>query len=441
MNDGQNTPARASGDLQAGAHDKTVAIVGAGAAGLMAAEVLSAKGVRVFVYEQMPSAGRKILWAGKTGLNISHAEPSEQFVSRYAPSEPLAKMVADFGADAIRAWLDDLGVQTYIGSSGRIFPVEMKASKFLRAWLGRLHHQGVRFFYRHRVQKICGNTLEIVDETSACQTHTFSAIILACGGGSYARLGSDGAWQAWFADDELAPLFASNVGVCCAWSPFAAPIFGQALKRVQAKVCLENTHHKAQPTANTPQNTPETTAIGDIVVSHYGLESGVIYRLGRALRQTQQASQTGKSAFTLWLDLLPERSEREILAALKDKKRSLTTCLKKAGLDAVKITILRECVPKESWTNRSHIAHAIKNLPVPLTGFRPMDEAISTGGGVRFSAVNDALQLKSNPFVFCAGEMLDWDAPTGGYLLTACLAMGRKVGHNVAQFLTVEPKS
>lgn len=396
----------------------TVAIIGAGASGLMAAEVLSARSVEVHVFEQMPTAGRKILMAGKTGLNISHNEPLDDFVTRYTPSDVMAKFVREFHAEDIRAWMNGLGIDSYVGSSGRIFPVQMKASDLLRAWLSRLSEQGVQFHYRHACVGVQDNLVAFIkkdkhgDELERFE-RTFDSIVLACGGGSYARLGSDGAWQAWFGDDELTPLYASNVGVVRSWSPFMNDVFGQALKRITITVGDESAH-------------------GDVVISHYGMESGLIYKLNRAMRA--MLNESGR--IRLQIDLMPDKSIDDITKTLnKSKKQSLNNILRKVGLDATKIALLRECTNKTDWSDLSKMAAFAKNLPVDFDGFRPMDEAISTGGGVRLSAVNDQLQSRRNPHLFIAGEMLDWDAPTGGYLLTACLAMGRAVGQNVANFI------
>ncbi|WP_323842807.1 TIGR03862 family flavoprotein [Moraxella sp. Pampa] len=398
-------------------HQKSVAIIGAGASGLMAAETLSTQGVSVYVYEQMPTAGRKILMAGKTGLNISHSEPLDLFITRYQP-HAIGDFVRTFNAKDIRAWLSCLGIDSYVGSSGRIFPVEMKASKFLRAWLSRLTKQGVSFYYRHRCVGVADDVVsferldkygKVIDEFS----QKFDAVILACGGGSYARLGSDGLWQNWFCAEALTPLYASNVGIIRTWSPFIQHIFGQPLKRVKASVGGESVY-------------------GDIIISHYGMESGVIYQLNRAMQD--QIIRCGKISLTL--DLLPHKSFNEIArVGHRTKKQSLNNALRKAGLDPVKIALMRECTQKSDWSDLNKMLSFIKRLPIKFDGFRPIDEAISTGGGIKLSALSDGLQFKNNPHVFVAGEMLDWEAPTGGYLLTACLAMGHVVGNGVMNFL------
>lgn len=396
----------------------TVAIIGAGASGLMAAEVLSASGVSVQVYEQMPTAGRKILMAGKTGLNISHSEPLDTFITRY-DNERVGRWVEQFYADDIRAWMSGLGIDSYVGSSGRIFPTQMKASTLLRAWLHRLYEQGVRIHYRHRCTDVRDDVAtfcvydkdgQMMDEF--CQS--FDAIILACGGGSYARLGSDGAWQKWFATDELTPLYASNVGIVRTWSPFMADLFGQALKRVTASVGQHTGH-------------------GDIVISHYGMESGLIYKLNHAMKD--ELDRQGK--IRLVLDLLPNKSPKAITSTFaQSKKQSLNNLCRKVGLDPIKIALLRECTNKTDWSDFDKMSRLIKALPIYFDGFRPMDEAISTGGGVKLSALTDTLQSRHNPHLFVIGEMVDWNAPTGGYLLTACLAMGQVVGRHVAKLLT-----
>lgn len=395
-----------------------VAIIGAGAAGLMAAEVLAGYPVNVHIFEHKPTAARKILMAGKTGLNISHAENHELFVSRYTPSDWLAPFVQEFGSAQIVEWLAGLGIESFVGSTGRIFPVQMKASALVRAWLKRLNDYEVKFYYRHRCVSLDGLTLgfEVLDSKGKVTTtfqRKFAAVILACGGGSYASLGSDGRWQQWLPEELLTPLYPSNVGVTVAWSAYMQGVFGQPLKRVKAWV----DGMAAQQ--------------GDIIISHYGLESGLIYKLNSTMRQTCDLSN-----FVLYVDLLPDKSAEKIYQLLiKSKKQSLNTALKKAGLDASKIAILRECTPKQDWSNPNKMACHIKMLAVSCTGLRPIDEAISTGGGVKRLAVADDLQCHHQAGLFCAGEMLDWDAPTGGYLLTACFATARVAATGVLNWL------
>ena len=393
-----------------------IAIIGAGPAGLMAAEVLSQHDYEIHVYEQKPSAARKFLMAGKTGLNISHAEPIEQFVQRYDQVDWLSPWVKQWDAQWIQSWMKSLGIETYIGSSGRVFPIEMKAAPLLRAWLKRLTAQGIKFHYRHQILDLQNNQLRIQNllEGHAVQTEKFDAIVMACGAVSWSQLGSDGAWQKWLSKDAIEPFQASNAGVEYPWSAFMQPVFGQPLKRVHAWVG------------------GAAATQGDIVISHYGLESGLIYKQGRALRQRFRDA----LPMQLSLDLLPDQSIEQLAKKLQpSKKQSLSNVWRKAGLDATKSAVARELVPKNLWNDPMALAQKIKHLTLALTGFRPIEEAISCAGGVKRDALSTQLQLKTNPHVFLCGEMLGWDAPTGGYLLTACFATGRAVGQGVHQYL------
>ena len=395
--------------------NKRVAVIGAGPAGLMAAEVLSQFDYDVHVYEQKPSAARKFLMAGKTGLNISHAENIERFIARYDQAEWLAPWVRQWDANWIQQWMAGLGIESYIGSSGRVFPIEMKAAPLLRAWLKRLQQEGVNFHYRHQVLSLKAQKLQVQNLLNMAQSEQFfDAIVLACGAVSWSQLGSDGAWQQWLEADAVEPFQASNAGVEIPWSLFMQPVFGQPLKRVEAW---------AGDTERT---------VGDIVISHYGLESGLIYKQGRALRAQAKADQP----MQLCLDLMPELTQQQLAQKLQpSKKQSLSNVWRKAGLDAAKASLIRELVPKALWTQPEPLAAKIKALSITLSGFRPIEEAISCAGGVKREALSQQLQLNSHPSVFCAGEMLDWDAPTGGYLLTACFATGRAAGEGVHQFL------
>lgn len=395
--------------------NKSIAIIGAGPAGLMAAEVLSQLNYDVHVFEQKPSAARKFLMAGKTGLNISHAEPIQQFIQRYDQVEWLAPWIKKWDAHWVQNWMLGLGITSYVGSSGRIFPVEMKAAPLLRSWLKRLLEQHVQFHYRHQILDLNNQTLKIKDLAQSLEyEQNFDAIILACGAVSWSKLGSDGAWQRWLSQTEIEPFQASNAGVERAWSPFMQPLFGEPLKRVEAWV---NPLHKTA---------------GDIVISHYGLESGLIYKQGRALREPIKNQQP----MQLYLDLLPDQSIEQLAKKLQpSKKQSLSNVWRKAGLDHVKANLVRELVDKSIWNQPERLAQQIKNLRITLDGFRPIEEAISCAGGVKSEVLTEQLQLKSNPFIFCCGEMLDWDAPTGGYLLTACFATGRAAGEGVHQYL------
>ncbi|MFG0587291.1 TIGR03862 family flavoprotein [Acinetobacter sp. YQ_14] len=394
--------------------NKRIAIIGAGPAGLMAAEVLSQYDYTIDVFEQKPSAARKFLMAGKTGLNISHNEPIADFIQRYDQAEWLAPWIKQWDAAWIQNWMHGLGIESYIGSSGRVFPVEMKAAPLLRAWLKRLMTAKVKFHYRHRCVELSKNQLTIENQTQHF-TASYDAIVLACGAVSWVQLGSDGLWQDWLAQGEIETFQPSNVGVLKSWSLFMQDCFGQPLKRVDAWVNAKNKTH------------------GDIVITHYGLESGVIYKLGRDLR----ALNANHQVLQLYLDLLPDVSLAQLENKLQgNKKQSLTNIWRKAGLDQVKINLIREVITKVQWSDARRMAQHIKQLCIPLDGFRPIQEAISCAGGVKQAALSPQLQLRSNPYIFCCGEMLDWDAPTGGYLLTACFATGRAAGQGVHQLLS-----
>ncbi|MBJ8552931.1 TIGR03862 family flavoprotein [Acinetobacter bereziniae] len=396
---------------------KRVAIVGAGPAGLMAADVLSQyKNYEIHVFEQKPSAARKFLMAGKTGLNISHAETFEQFIQRYDQVEWLRPWIEKWDAAWIQKWMQSLGIESYVGSSGRIFPVEMKAAPLLRAWLKHLVEQQVKFHYRHQVTDLKHQQLKMIDlKSNQINEQKFDAIILACGAVSWSRLGSDGAWQKWLSSSEIETFQPSNAGVVYPWSDYMQSVFGQPLKRVDAWV---------EPSVKTQ---------GDIVITHYGLESGLIYKQGRSLRQLIQQSQP----LVMYLDLLPDQSIQQLVQKLQpSKKQSTANIWRKAGLDTAKSSLLRELVDKALWNDPEQLAQQIKHLKIELQGFRPIEEAISCAGGVKEQALTQDLQLKSHPSVFCCGEMLDWDAPTGGYLLTACFATGRAAGEGVHQYLS-----
>ncbi|MGQ2384762.1 TIGR03862 family flavoprotein [Acinetobacter ursingii] len=391
---------------------KRVVIVGAGPAGLACAEVLSELGdYNITIYEQKPSAARKFLMAGKTGLNISHAEDLDHFISRYDHANWLRPMLETCNAETIQAWMKGLGIESYIGSSGRIFPNEMKAAPLLRAWLRRLQDRGVKFRYRHQVLAIQNQSLTVLDLVQQQQNHiTADATVLACGAVSWPQLGSDGKWQNWLESCMIQPFSASNVGVLVNWSEYLQPIFGQPLKRIQAWVA-----------GQVPQ-------FGEMVISHYGLEGGLVYRCNRDLREAMQT----QSHAILYLDLLPDLSQEQILQKLQQgKKQSLNTIWQKIGLDKTKIALIRDVISKNDWNDPLKMAQHIKQIAVQIQGFRPIEEAISCAGGIRLDALNEHLMLKNSPYIFACGEMLDWDAPTGGYLLTACLATGRAVAQGV----------
>lgn len=394
-----------------------VCIIGGGPAGLMAAEVLSAAGVSVEVFDAMPSVGRKFLLAGVGGMNITHSEPAEPFLSRYGTSAVQLKPMLDaFGGEALREWVHGLGIQTFVGSSGRVFPTEMKAAPLLRAWLARLKAGGVKFHPRHRwLGWTEAGELKFASPEGEL-TRRFDATLLALGGASWAKLGSDGKWLPVLAEHgvDIAPLQAANCGFDVSWSPFLANKFaGTPLKAVAA---------------GADEHAPKK--VGEFVITQGGVEGSLVYALSSALRE--QINQQGSA--TLWLDLLPQKSLDEVRAALLQPRGadSMANHLRrKLKIEGIKAGLLHEILSKEQFMQAELLAKAIKSLPIKLLAPRPIDEAISTAGGVKWDAVDAALMLKALPGVFVAGEMLDWEAPTGGYLLTACFATGRHAAHGI----------
>jgi uncharacterized flavoprotein (TIGR03862 family) len=394
-----------------------IAIIGGGPAGLMAAEAASGAGVEVAVYDAMPTMGRKLLMAGKSGLNITHAEGKSAFDARYGAASPrLQAALDDFGNAAVRDWCAGLGVETFVGSSLRVFPKAMKASPLLRAWLRRLAEQGVSLRTRHRWQGFDGEAL-VFDTPEGRITERFDATVLALGGASWPELGSDAAWVPWLAGRGVAinPFRPANCGFEVNWSAvFAERFAGEPVKAVVAT-------SDAGPLP------------GEFVVSKDGVEGSLVYAHAAALRDRIERD----GAAALMLDLAPGRTVEKLARDLERQpaKASFSNRLRKgAGLDGVKLGLVRECVPDAAARGAADLAPLIKALPVPIVRTRPLTEAISSAGGVAWDSVDEALMLKALPGVFVAGEMLDWEAPTGGYLLTACLASGRLAGLSAAKF-------
>ena len=432
-------------------HAPRVAIVGAGPAGLMAAEVLSAAGLAVHVYDAMPSVGRKFLLAGLGGLNLTHAEPLEHFVTRYgARAAACTQWLQSFGPQAVRDWAQGLGIDTFVGTSQRVFPTDMKAAPLLRAWLHRLRHptQGtpVSFHMRHRWR---GQLQDSGAEPSpssagAPPAHAFTltfdsphgphtapadAVVLALGGGSWARLGSDGAWQAWLPPQgiDVAPLRPSNCGFDVqvngrlGWSEhFASRFAGEAFKSVQ----LSFTDSLGQ----------QFKRKGEFVATATGMEGSLVYAASALLRdEIERAGQA-----TLHLNLRPEWSAERVLAEVSHPRgsKSLSSHLKsRLNLNNLQLGLLHEVLSKEAMHQPIELAQTIQHLPITVCATRPLDEAISSAGGVRLEALSPDLMATSQPGLFCAGEMLDWEAPTGGYLLTACLGSGHVAGAGVLAYL------
>ncbi|MCF8159843.1 MAG: TIGR03862 family flavoprotein [Polaromonas sp.] len=422
---------------------KKVVVVGAGPAGLMAAEVLSGAGVQVLLFDAMPSVGRKFLLAGKGGLNLTHSEAADPFASRYGPRRPQVEALFKwFDAGQVRTWAASLGIATFVGSSGRVFPAEMKAAPLLRAWLTRLRHPKngppVKFFMRHRWTgwHQAERSAPELDAASAATWLDFDtpqgpiqvqadAVVLALGGGSWVRLGSTGAWVPWLQAKgvEVAPLLPANCGfdVKSGWSPhFVSRFAGVPFKSVAI--------------AFTDRQGQQFSRKGEFVATATGVEGSLIYAVSRWLRDDILAC----GSATFHLDLLPDMPCERVLAEVRHPRgsRSLSSHLKsRLHIEGIKAAILHELLSKAQMADPAQLAQAIKALPVTVTAARPLDEAISSAGGVLFEAMTGQLMLASLPGVFCAGEMLDWEAPTGGYLLTACLASGVCAGQGVLSYL------
>lgn len=399
-----------------------IAVIGGGPAGLMAAETLSAAGAQVHLFDAMPSVGRKFLLAGRGGLNLTHSEAAEPFASRFgerrAQVEP---WLAALGPQQLREWAHGLGVETFVGTSGRVFPKDMKAAPLLRAWLHRLRAAGVQFHMRHRWLGVLDAN---ADMPGAPWTLRFAApagdvavqaraVVLALGGGSWARLGSDGAWVPWLADRGVgvAPLLPANCGFDVGWSPYFSERFaGQPFKSVAIEFRDSRgrafTHRK-----------------GEFIATASGVEGSLIYAASGLLRDEIAAH----GSADLMVDLLPDRSAEQVRAEVLHPRgsRSLANHLKgRLGLEGIKSALLFEVLGREGMHDMERVAAAIKALPLKLMAARPIDEAISSAGGVRLDALDARLMARALPGVFCAGEMLDWEAPTGGYLLTASMASG-----------------
>lgn len=426
---------------------KKVVVVGAGPAGLMAAEVVSGAGFAVQLFDAMPSIGRKFLLAGKGGLNLTHSEPAALFASRYGQRrQQIEALFNSFDAASVRAWVSSLGIETFVGSSGRVFPRDMKAAPLLRAWLARLRHPQngppVEFFMRHHwlgwhppqasvadSAANAANTWLDFDSPHGPTSVRADAVVLALGGGSWSRLGSTGAWVPWLQAKgvAVAPLLPSNCGfdVQNGWSAhFASRFAGQPFKSVALAYVNAQGHKFARQ--------------GEFVATATGVEGSLIYAASSQLRDDILAS--GRATFHL--DLLPAMSMERVLAEVQHPRgsRSLSSHLKsRLHIEGIKAAILYELLSKDQMADPVVLAQAIKALPITLVAARPIDEAISSAGGVLFEAMTEQLMLESLPGVFCAGEMLDWEAPTGGYLLTACLASGFCAGQGASAYLKAHP--
>ncbi|MBD9477632.1 TIGR03862 family flavoprotein [Pseudoxanthomonas sp. PXM02] len=402
----------------------TVAVIGGGPAGLMAAETLRAAGLQVDLYDAKGSVGRKFLIAGKGGMNLTHSDPFDVFVTRYGErTRDVANWLREFDADALRTWARGLGVETFVGTSGRVFPSDLKAAPLLRGWVRRLREQGVRFHVQHRwLGWNDDGALRFATPDDEVVAHA-DATVLAMGGGSWPELGSDGAWVAALEakDIDIAPLQPSNCGFDISWSEHLATRFaGEPLKPVVAHwQDSDGTAHQRQ---------------GECVLTATGIEGSLVYALSPMLRDA--IARDGHT--TLVLDLLPGRDEADLVRRLAKPRgsRSLSEHLRReAGVAGVRAALLYEVLDKTALTDPARIARTLKRFPFRLLRPRPIAEAISSAGGVPIEALDDRLMLSALPGVFAAGEMLDWEAPTGGYLLTACFASGRHAALGVIDWL------
>jgi uncharacterized flavoprotein (TIGR03862 family) len=417
-----------------------VAIVGGGPAGLMTAELLSQAGLQVHLFDAMPSVGRKFLLAGKGGLNLTHAEPSALFNTRFGNRQTeVGQWLSQLDAQGVRDWAQSLGVGTFVGTSGRVFPAEMKAAPLLRAWLQRLRHPvngvPVQFHMRHRWLGWQSDRLVFGRRGNASPLLVNAgSTVLALGGASWPQLGSDGAWLAHLQDQgvEVAPLKPANCGFDVlgregqGWTAhFKDKFAGHPLKSVVLTV----------PASDAAAQPPLFERKGEFVITDTGLEGSLVYAASAWLRD--DLAECGQAC--LLLDLLPDKTPEQVLkdVAWPRGSRSLSSHLKsRLGLDGAKMGLLFELCTPETLARPEALAASIKALPVPLKRARPVAEAISTAGGVALQAMGPDLMLSARPGVFCAGEMLDWEAPTGGYLLTACLASGQQAAKGVLRHLS-----
>ncbi len=401
-----------------------VIVLGGGPAGLMAAEAARASGSEVDLYDAMPSIGRKLLLAGKGGLNVTHSEPLESLLPRYGASRSMLEpIISAFEPRALRGWMQDLGIPTFVGTSGRVFPVGMKAAPLLRVWLRRLKQSGVRFHVRHRWRGWDATGALRFSTPAGDRTVQAGAVVLALGGGSWPQLGSDASWVPLLRERgvSIAPLKPANCGFDVPWSPHLRSKFaGHPVKSVALSVRgSDGSLHRQQ---------------GEFVITATGLEGGAIYALSAVLRETIEK----EGVATLFVDLSPHRDAERLardLAHPRGKRTMASHLQRQANIVGVKSALLHEIVSKSDFADSLRLAAAIKSLPITVAACRPLAEAISTAGGVSFEALDARLMLRQLPGVFCAGEMLDWEAPTGGYLLTACLATGRMAGYQAARWV------
>ena len=399
-----------------------IAIIGAGPAGLMAAQVLSTMGYAPSVFDAMPSAARKFLQAGRGGLNLTHAEDSVPFASHYFEAQPFLQPALEiFSSNDMRLWSQSLGFETFVGSSGKVYPLDKKAGPLLRTWLHQLKANNTNFKMKHRLVGWSKSIWQF-QTPDGLKDYSFDAVILALGGASWPRLGSTGAWTKIFKDNglKITTLKPANMGFNVTYSEvFKEKFSGTPLKNV--KFSFTDINGKTQ------------AKLGELLVSEYGVEGSLIYTYSKFIREQIEK----KSPFTVYLDLFPHRSESKLKQQLSSSrgKQSLSAFWKRLGLDGVKSSLLREVLAKELLTQPKLVAKTLKKFPLLLESYRPIEEAISTAGGLAFENLDQHLMLKDFPGVFCAGEMLDWEAPTGGYLLTGVMGQGKQAAQGLLKFL------
>ena len=393
-----------------------IVIVGAGPAGLMAAEQSAQTGLRVAIAEKMPSPARKFLMAGKSGLNITKKEPKEIFLSRFDRQDKLQPILAQFGSTDVIDFANKLKHEVFTGSTGRVFPTSMKASPLLRSWLKRLDSMGVTLLKNHKWIGPVESSNYHLFETGGGQINiSTKALILAVGGGSWAKLGSDGAWVEQFKETEvsLTPFIPSNAGVRVEWSEYMKPHFGSPLK-------------------NSTLSAAGIKSRGEFIITSTGIEGGAVYELGKALYQSQSAQ----------IDLAPQIEAAQLKSLFENRspKNSLSNFLRKSvKLDTTKRALVFE-LNQPIKQKPQDLVKAVKGATIPLLGTQPIDQAISTGGGISWNSLTSELMLTAYPGIFCAGEMIDWDAPTGGYLITACMATGWWAGRASANYVSANAR-
>ena len=397
-----------------------IAIIGAGPAGLMAAQVLSEAGYAPTVFDSMPSAARKFLRAGRGGLNLTHAEDFKLFSSRYFEAQSFLKpALKTFSPDDMRLWAKNLGFETFVGSSGKVYPLDKKAAPLLRAWIHKLKQNHTQFKMKHRLVSWSDNIWQF-ETPDGLKEYLFDSVILALGGASWPQLGSTGTWRKILEDKglKISPLKPANMGFNVSWSKvFKDKFSGTPIKNVE--LSFTDINGKIQ------------SKLGELLVSQNGVEGSLIYTYSKFMRELMEQ----KSPLTIYLDLFPHRSKDKLKQQLSAPrgKQSLSAFWKRIGLSGVRASLLREVLDKELLTKPELVAKRLKKFPLKLNSFRPIEEAISTAGGLKFENLNEHLMLKNHPKVFCIGEMLDWEAPTGGYLLTGVMGQGKQAAEALLQ--------